>query len=160
MATKIVKANVLDTCLHMAGYRNNNNPAQIAGLFEDFAEYESQQFGEYVDFRVHVQKKSLAELNLQDTPNSITHNGSAGESFRHDLYFVEFSDSTIEKVKPSLKAGSNYAYTDTICEDGETISWCLHRINKPVKRVISIQWDYSGWDGQDTERCREVTIYE
>lgn len=154
---KAMIPNILDVCLHKAGFRNENNPAMIAGLFNEFHTYGTQEFGEYCQFTLAVQKRTLIELIRSERSSVYLWDGSAGSTADRSLFFVEFSDSTIELVAPDYESGSNYAYSETIREAGETISECIARMNKKVKRVVHIIWDYSEWN--ELERFRSVFIY-
>lgn len=156
---KARKANVIDTCLHMAGFKSKSNPGTIAGLFDEFRNYETQEFGEHVSFTIDVQKRTLADLPVVFKSSIYQWNGSGGQTDEKTLYFVEFTDSTIEMVKPDYTSGSNYAYQETVREDGETINDCIRRVgSRSIKRVIHIIWDYSEWN--ELDRFRSVTIYK
>lgn len=154
---KTLRPNILDVCLHKAGFKNKSNPAMIAGLFNEFHAYGTQEFGEYCQFTLEVQKRTLTEVIPSERSSIYLWNGSAGETADRSLFFVEFTDSTIELVAPDYESGSNYACVETIREAGETISECITRINKKVKRVVHIVWNYSDWNA--LERFRSVFIY-
>lgn len=155
---KTVRPNVLDVCLHKAGFKSTNNPEMVAGLFKEFRTYETQEGNEYNEKTCAVMHKNIPlELDMSSKGSIYLWDGSGGETAEQSLFFVELMDSTIEMVKPDYTSGSNYAYTETIREAGETISECVTRIGKKVKRVVHIVWDYKEWN--ELERARSVTIY-
>lgn len=151
------KANILDRALYRVGFAQGIE--NVSDVFNKFSVYVTQDGDEYNEKRCKVAHKSLAKLNINSTTGSIyLWNGSCGETADQSLYICEFTDSTIEMVKPDYTSGSNYAYSETVREDGETISECINRMQKEVKRIIHIIWNYSEWN--TVERERAITIYE
>ncbi len=110
-----------------------------------------------------VRIKRADENLLRFVPRYHFHDGSMGQTEVDEIVHFVLADGTViaEAVRQSGHTSSNYAHSQTIEWEGETVLEAIdrHGVADQLQYIVQDIFDLDDWEGQ-YHRSREIIIYK